>query len=238
MYTSLKKRRNIKNYSRWNIKTGGNFKITNINKINLDDFEKLPLNKTNPIICNNTFCVFKENGDFVLRDSRTDLNHSSFSIIGHKNKFVYINKIIDFVKNNNLIKKVCVLGFGLGGLPLELSQMSQIDKIDTVDIDVGMFKIYNSVIKNPSIKINYFVNDGLDFIKNINEKYDIIIDDAFDEKKVDYEYSSFYDKLNVNGFLIINLHDISTFNTETLKIYFKNIEVIHAKYNYLVICSK
>ena len=105
MINSYKKRRNIKNYSRWNIKRGGNFKIRNIVKINLYDLEKLSLNRTNPIICNNTFCVFIEDGDYVLRDSRTGLNHSKYSINGYKNKFIYINTIIDFVKNNNLIKK-------------------------------------------------------------------------------------------------------------------------------------
>ena len=236
MNTLITELRNNCNYSRWTIEKYENFKINKIVKIKLEDFEKITLNKTNPIICNNTFCVFIKDGDYILTDSRTKLNHSQYSIKDYKNKFVYINTIIDIIKNNILIKNVCLLGFGLGGLPLELSTLGHIDKIDTVDIDIGMFKIFNSIINKPSNKINYYLNDGLEFIKNINQKYDVIIDDAFDEKKINYEYSRFYNKLNNNGYLIINLHDISKFNMENLKIYFKNVQVKKAKFNYLIIC--
>jgi hypothetical protein len=238
MINSYKKKKSIKNYSRWNIKPGGNFKIKNIVKVNLNDLDKISLNNTNPIICNNTFCVNIEDNNYVLRDSRTGLNHSKYTIYGYKNKFVYINTIVDFIRDNTLIKKICILGFGLGGMPLELSQISHVDIIDTVDIDLGMFRIFNSIIDKPSYKINYYLDDGLEFIKNINKKYDVIIDDAFDEKKINYEYNNFYDKINNNGFLIINLHDIDVFNMENLKLYFRNIQIKKARFNYLIICQK
>lgn len=165
MNTSIHILKNNINYSRWNIEKYENYKINKIMKINLKDLKKITLNMTNPIICNNTFCVYIKDGDYILTDSRTILNHSQYSITDYKNKFVYINTIINIIKNNSLIKKVCIIGFGLGGLPLELSKIDFIDKIDTVDIDIGMFKIFNSVINKPSNKINYYVNDGLEFIK-------------------------------------------------------------------------
>jgi spermidine synthase len=237
MYRSKEKPKIIK-YSRWDINKDYNFKIKNIIKINLSDLKKISINNSNPIICNKTFCVFIKNGDYILTDSRTGLNHSQYNILDYSNKFVYIIMIVNFIKINTLIKNVCILGFGLGGLALELSQIDHIYKIDAVDIDIGMFKIYNSLIENPSNKINYYLHDGLEFIKSINQKYDVIIDDAFDEKKIDYDYSSFYYKLNMNGFLIINIHDITNFNIDILKIYFKNVQVIKAKYNYLVFCQR
>ena len=107
-----------------------------------------------------------------------------------------------------------IMGFGLGGAPMYLSKYNQITKIDTIDLDYDLFKIFKKVTKshniNVSDKINFIHGNAIDYLKQskINgTKYDFILDDIFDSaEKVDYDLDLIYDCLNEDGIFFMNVH--------------------------------
>jgi len=210
--------------------------INNPEKLNLDNFEILKRNKNNPIlICEDNF-VEKEN-DMVSLDKI----HSKFELSTYKNYFSYARVFIDFILKKNIRREtILVLGFGLGGIPLELSLDKETKEIDGVDININMFKLYNSLIENKSKKLQYYLSDATVYLKNTSKTYDIIIDDAFHYyKKNFYDFESGYNKLNKDGWLLINMHSIDDYKKyeSLLNKFFKNIQV-DTTWNICVFCQK
>jgi len=210
--------------------------INNPEKLNLDNFEILKRNKNNPIlICEDNF-VEKEN-DMVSLDKI----HSKFELSTYKNFYNYTGVFIDFILQKNINKEtILVLGFGLGGMSLKLSLDDKIKEIDGVDINICMFKLYNSLIENKSKKLQYYLSDATVYLKNTSKTYDIIIDDAFHYyKKNFYDFESGYNKLNKDGWLLINMHSIDDYKKyeSLLNKFFKNIQV-DTTWNICVFCQK
>ena len=205
-------------------------------ELNLNNLEILKRNKNNPIlICEDNF-VEKEN-DMVSLDKI----HSKFELSTYKNNFSYARVFIDFILKKNINREtILVLGFGLGGIPLELSLDNKTKEIDGVDINIIMFKLYNSLIENKSKKLHYYLSDATTYLKNTSKTYDIIIDDAFHYyKKNFYDFESGYNKLNKDGWLLINMHSMDDYNKyeSLLKKFFKNIQV-DTTWNICVFCQK
>ena len=205
-------------------------------ELNLNNLEILKRNKNNPIlICEDNF-VEKEN-DMVSLDKI----HSKFELSTYKNNFSYARVFIDFILKKNINREtILVLGFGLGGIPLELSLDNKTKEIDGVDININMFKLYNSLIENKSKKLHYYLSDATTYLKNTSKTYDIIIDDAFHYyKKNFYDFESGYNKLNKDGWLLINMHSMDDYNKyeSLLKKFFKNIQV-DTTWNICVFCQK
>ena len=117
--------------------------INNPEELDLNNLEILKMNKNNPIlICEKNF-VEKEN-DMVSLDKI----HSQFELSTYKNNFSYARVFIDFILKKNINREtILVLGFGLGGIPLELSLDNKTKEIDGVDINICMFKLYNSLLR-------------------------------------------------------------------------------------------
>lgn len=210
--------------------------INNPEKLNLNNLEILKMNKNNPIlICEDNF-VEKEN-DIVSLDKI----HSKFELSTYKNNFSYARVFIDFILKKNISREtILVLGFGLGGIPLELSLDNKTKEIDGVDININMFKLYNSLIENKSKKLHYYLSDATVYLKNTSKTYDIIIDDAFHYyKKNFYDFESGYNKLNKDGWLLINMHTMDDYKKyeSLLKKFFKNIQV-DTTWNICVFCQK
>lgn len=210
--------------------------INNPEEINLTNLEILKRNKNNPILmCEDNF-VEKEN-DIVSLDKI----HSKFELSTYKNNFSYARVFIDFILKKNISREtILVLGFGLGGIPLELSLDNKTKEIDGVDININMFKLYNSLIENKSNKLHYYLSDATTYLKNTSKTYDIIIDDAFHYyKKNFYDFESGYNKLNKDGWLLINMHSMDDYNKydSLLKNFFKNIQV-DTTWNICVFCQK
>ena len=132
-----------------------------IHKLDLALLPKIMLEKSNPIIRNKTFGVHIINGCYSLRDTRTEIEHSRYMIHNYIIQPEYCIRIINILSQHREYQNVCMLGFGLGGLPLEFSKIPHIDCIDAVDIDRGMFEMFNSIIEHPSPKIHYYVGDGM-----------------------------------------------------------------------------
>lgn len=205
-------------------------------ELNLNNLEIIKMNKNNPILmCEDNF-VEKEN-DIVSLDKI----HSKFELSTYKNNFSYARVFIDFILKKNINREtILVLGFGLGGIPLELSLDNKTKEIDGVDININMFKLYNSLIENKSNKLHYYLSDATTYLKNTSKTYDIIIDDAFHYyKKNFYDFESGYNKLNKDGWLLINMHSMDDYNKyeSLLKKFFKNIQV-DTTWNICVFCQK
>ena len=151
------------------------------------------------------------------------------------------NNDIHFVEKENVNRKtILVLGFGLGGMPLELSLDNKTNQIDCIDINICMFKLYNTLIQNKPDKLHYYLSDAKEYLKNISKTYDIIIDDVFHYyKKEFYDFESRYNKLNNDGWLLINIHSMNDYEKyeSLLKKLFRNIQIDTSR-NICIFCQK
>jgi spermidine synthase len=83
------------------------------------------------------------------------------------------------------IKRVLVIGGGDGGTVRELARYKSIEKIDMVEIDqlvVDVSRIYlptmSCSLDDP--RVSLFYEDGIEFIKNKKDDYDLILVDSTD----------------------------------------------------------
>ena len=175
--------------------------------------------------------------------------HAKFSIDNFDLYHSYPNEIIKILNNDILKSKksysVLALGFGLGGVPLKLTKFGKIAKIDTVDYNYDLFRIFKKIMSSYGIKvpelINYIYSDGVKYleycIKN-GIKYDIIIDDLFNNEKLEYDYSLLYQCLNDEGILIMNVHNnIKDFVEKLKRDGYKSVEYIQ-KNEFLITAKK
>ncbi len=213
-----------------------------INKLDLKKLDKIQLNLKNvdtnePLFCFENYCLFLKNDIYSLYDKTTLLTHSRYHKDTKKCDFVYLNTILKNYPKN--INNVCILGFGLGGLPLAMAENRNINQIDCVDIDMRMFKLFNTINDNPPKKINYYLNDVNDYIKLTPNKYDMIVDDTYAAEKIIVDYSVVKSILNPGGILFVNVirYDmVKKITAELEKIY---SEVTHQRvnFNYLITCK-
>ncbi len=213
-----------------------------LNKLDLDKIDKIQLNLKNvetndPLFCFDNYCLFLKNDVYSLYDKTTLLTHSRYHKDTKKCDFVYLNTILkDYPKN---INNVCILGFGLGGLPLAMSENENINQIDCVDIDIRMFKLFNTINDNPPKKINYYLNDVNDYIKLTPNKYDMIVDDTYATDKIIVDYSVVKSILNPGGILFINVtrYDMVKKLTVELEKIFSDVTHQRVNFNYLITCK-
>ena len=103
-----------------------------------------------------------------------------------KDEFIYHEMIAHVpMCANPEIKKVLLVGGGDGGTARELLKYDTIEKIDLVEIDETVVRACKKFIPqtaacldNPKVKI--FFEDGLKFIRRIENEYDLIIVDPTD----------------------------------------------------------
>jgi spermidine synthase len=209
-------------------------------ELNLNNINLLEMKENNPILScknNNDIHFVEKENDMVILDE----NSSKFELSTFKNNFSYCRLYVDFILKENVNRKtILVLGFGLGGIPLELSLDNKINEIDCVDINICMFKLYNTLIQNKPNKLHYYLLDAKEYLKNTSKTYDIIIDDAFYyNTKEFYDFESGYNKLNNDGWLLINMHHMSDYEKyeSLLKKLFRNIQ-IDTRRNICIFCQK
>jgi len=120
----------------------------------------------------------KEFGKFFTLDG--------FIMITEKDEFIYHDMIVHVpMATNPDIRKVLVIGAGDGGTVRELVRYASIEKIDMVEIDklvVDVCKEYfprsTSGLEDERVKL-YF-EDGLKFVREQVDAYDLIIVDSTD----------------------------------------------------------
>lgn len=152
------------------------------------------------------------------------------------NKVVLEDKLTTY---SNPGSNILVLGFGMGGLSLPMIKMESIVKIDNVDLDYSMFRIYKTLFPQHSPKMRFYTYEASKFLQHITCKYDFIIDDVFDKyNKIKLNLQLIKSRLKSGGCYLVNIFNESRmdpeFNFETI---FLNVKYIHADGNLIVVCT-
>ena len=181
--------------------------------------------------------------------------YSEFSIDNFDIHFGYLKEMIKIM--NNIIKinrinkvdskyNILVLGFGLGGAPLNFSNYEDISSIDSIDLDYNLFRLFKKITHSHNIsvskKINYLHGNEIDYLKYCNEnniKYDFILDDIFESsKKVDYDLGLVYNCLKNDGVFFMNVHyNPKSYSNMLKKDNYKNVGFVENN-EYLVYAQK
>ena len=107
-------------------------------------------------------------------------------MLTEKDEFIYHEMITHVaLATNPSIKKVLVIGAGDGGTIRELTAYPTIEQIDMVEIDemvVDVCKEYlpQTASKLDDPRVNLYFEDGLKFVRRIENEYDLIIVDSTD----------------------------------------------------------
>lgn len=153
--------------------------------------------------------------------------------------FIY-NEMIAHVPicSHTAPKKVLIIGGGDCGAANEASKYEGIETIDMVEIDELVVKASKEYLKEISgttedNRINYIFNDGIKYVENCKEKYDIVIIDSSDpvgpavklfSKKF---YANVKKILNENGILVCQ-SDSPIYHQKSMADIFKNLQSIYA----------
>ncbi|MBU1142986.1 MAG: polyamine aminopropyltransferase [Firmicutes bacterium] len=143
-----------------------------------------------------------------------------------KDEFIYHEMIVHTPMSvNPKIKNVLVIGGGDGGSVRELTRYPSIIRIDMVEIDESVvracqkhFKITTTGLNDARVYMKF--EDGLAFVKNTKEVYDLIIVDSTDpvgpgEGLFSMEfYQNCYRILSDDG-ILINQHESPYFDKES-----------------------
>lgn len=116
----------------------------------------------------------------------TMLFNDDVAMVSTKDEFVYHDMIAHvplFLHPNP--KKVLIIGGGDGGTAREVLRHSSVEFCDMVEIDNAVveackkhFPQTSSVFDND--KLNLYIEDGVNFIKNCKKQYDVILVDSTD----------------------------------------------------------
>ena len=107
-------------------------------------------------------------------------------MVTEKDEFIYHDMIAHVpMATNPAIKRVLVIGGGDGGTVRELTRYPNIEKIDMVEIDklvVDVSREYLPITasKLDDSRVSLYFEDGIEFVKNTPEKYDLILVDSTD----------------------------------------------------------
>lgn len=147
-------------------------------------------------------------------------------MLTEKDEFIYHEMITHVpMAVNPKIKKVLVIGAGDGGTVNQLIRYSSIEKIDVVEIDrlvVEACRQYFSIAKSfDDPRVTVFYEDGLKFVRTVNNEYDLIIVDSTDpfgpgEGLFTKEfYGNCYKALKDDG-ILINQHESPYYSEDAL----------------------
>jgi spermidine synthase len=135
-------------------------------------------------------------------------------MVTEKDEFVYHDMITHVaMATNPEIKRVLVIGGGDGGTVRELTRYSTIEKIDMVEIDEVVViacreHLQQTACKLDDPRVSLYFEDGLKFVEDKNDVYDLILVDSTDpigpgEGLFTNEfYTNCFNCLSENGILI------------------------------------
>jgi len=114
------------------------------------------------------------------------LTLDGFMMLTEKDEFIY-HEMISHVPMaaHPDAKNILVIGAGDGGVMRELSKYAQIEKIDVAEIDSEVVRLCREFLPQTAIgfndpRVNIFFEDGLKFVRNRENEYDVIIVDSTD----------------------------------------------------------
>lgn len=120
----------------------------------------------------------KEFGRFLTLDG--------LMMVTEKDEFIYHDMIVHVpMATNPEIKHVLVIGAGDGGTIRELLKYDTIEHIDLVEIDKMVVDVCKEYLPQTASQLDHnkvtsYFEDGLKFIRTIENKYDLIIVDSTD----------------------------------------------------------
>ena len=167
-------------------------------------------------------------------------------MITERDEFVYHDMIAHvplFTHPNP--KKVLVIGGGDGGTAREVLRHPKIEQCDMVEIDGMVVEACKKFIPQTAHilshpKLNLYIEDGVEFIQNTKQKYDVILIDSTDPvgPAVPLFGESFYqkvfEKLNEDGVVVAQGESPFYFIESQKKLYdiYKKLFPIHLFYYY------
>lgn len=107
-------------------------------------------------------------------------------LFSEKDEFIYDEMVthVPMAVHPN-VKNVLIIGGGDGGVAKELTQYDAIEKIDVVEPDEMLVEVCREHFPELAEglmdkRVNVYYQDGLRFLRNKTEEYDLIINDATD----------------------------------------------------------
>lgn len=188
--------------------------------------EKQLLSKQSPFQRIDVF-ESKELGRFFTLDG--------YIMITEKDEFIYHDMIVHVPMHvNPSIKKVLVIGAGDGGTVRELCRYPSIEHIDMVEIDEMVVQVCEeyfpfSAHKLRDERVHLYFEDGLKFVSQKKNEYDLIIVDSTDPFGPGEGlftrsfYQDCYSALNENG-ILVNQHESPFYDH-----YKKNMQRAHKR---------
>ena len=158
-------------------------------------------------------------------------------MITEKDEFIYHDMIVHVpMATNPEIRKVLVIGAGDGGTVRELVRYKSIEKIDMVEIDKLVVDVCREYFPNSTSglddrRVTLYFQDGLKYVSEKADEYDLIIVDSTDpigpgEGLFTREfYSNCFKALTKDG-ILVNQHE-SPFYEE----YAKSMQRAHKRIN-------
>ncbi|WP_294402856.1 polyamine aminopropyltransferase [uncultured Clostridium sp.] len=156
-------------------------------------------------------------------------------MVTEKDEFIYHDMIVHVpMATNPNIKNVLVIGAGDGGTIRELAKYEHIENIDMVEIDKRVVEVCKEYLPQTACRfddkrVNLFFEDGLKFVRNKENEYDLIIVDSTDpfgpgEGLFTKEfYGNCYKALKEDG-ILVNQHESPYYDS-----YAKSMQDAHEK---------
>ncbi|MBQ4769393.1 polyamine aminopropyltransferase [Pectobacterium versatile] len=104
-----------------------------------------------------------------------------------RDEFIYHEMLthVPLLSHGNA-KRVLIIGGGDGGMLREVSRHRGVEHITMVEIDAGVVEFCRQYLPNHSAgsyddpRFNLVIDDGVNFVRQCNEKFDVIISDCTD----------------------------------------------------------
>lgn len=155
------------------------------------------------------------------------LTLDGYIMLTEKDEFIYHEMITHVpMAVHPKVKKVLVIGAGDGGVLRELAKYSCIKRIDLVEIDERVVEVCKKYLKQTACgfddkRVNIYYQDGLKFVRNYTEEYDLIIVDSTDpfgpgESLFTKEfYGNCYKALKPDG-IMVNQHESPFYHEDAI----------------------
>jgi len=118
--------------------------------------------------------------------------------IASSDNTLYAEEVVNFILlQHPEPKRILLVGGILNGVLKKLHATSQVKQIDCVEINAQI--IQQAPINSPDPKVNYYQDDIINFLRNSDQKYDMIIIDVPDPQSLEinrYYLSSFINLLS------------------------------------------
>ena len=136
--------------------------------------------------------LFSGNSDWQRIDVLESVEFGKFLaldgdiLFSEKDEFIYDEMVTHVpMAVHPKVKQVLIIGGGDGGVAKELTQYASIEKIDVVEPDEMLVEVCREHFPELACglldpRVNVYYQDGLRFLRNKTDEYDLIINDATD----------------------------------------------------------